>query len=174
MIDEDCVIGFFDESSPQTTSNTVRLWSFNKPIKVKNTTKLRANTFGFYALNGASVVDFKERSTKEFVCEFLRDIRASNIGKKIIVILDNFRSHKAKDTLDFAMQNDIELVFLPPYSPDLNPIEFIWKNMKRVVSCSFVHDIDHLKNLIVNEFIEYSSRVSFASSWLEKFLLHKL
>jgi hypothetical protein len=53
------VIGFFDESSPQTTSNTVRLWSFRKPTIYKNTTKLRANSFGFYALNGNSVINFK-------------------------------------------------------------------------------------------------------------------
>ncbi|WP_172399459.1 hypothetical protein [Cuniculiplasma divulgatum] len=46
------IIGFFDESAPQTTSNTVRMWSFRKPVILKNTTKFRANTFGFYAFNG--------------------------------------------------------------------------------------------------------------------------
>ena len=54
-----------DETSPQPTSNTQRLWSFNKPSVKKNTTKMRANTFGFYAINGESVVDFKGDSKKE-------------------------------------------------------------------------------------------------------------
>ncbi|MHC1587922.1 MAG: hypothetical protein ACXQTX_05635, partial [Candidatus Syntropharchaeia archaeon] len=40
-------------------------WSFNKPSVKKNTTKMRANTFGFYAINGESVVDFKGDSKKE-------------------------------------------------------------------------------------------------------------
>ena len=66
----DTIIGFFDESSPQTTANTQRMWSFRKPTIYKNTTKLKANSFGFYALNGNSVIDFKERSKKEYVCEF--------------------------------------------------------------------------------------------------------
>jgi len=47
----------------------------------KNTTKMRANTFGFYAINGKSVVDFKGNSKKESVCEFLEKIREKNSDK---------------------------------------------------------------------------------------------
>ena len=57
---DDFIIGFLDESSPQLNANTQRLWSFNKPSVKKNTTKMRSKTFGFYAINGESVVDFKE------------------------------------------------------------------------------------------------------------------
>ena len=174
MIDNDCIIGFFDESSPQTTSNTVRLWSFNKPVMIKNTTKLRANSFGFYALNGKSVIDFKERSTKEDVCSFLSTIKNCNPGKRIVIILDNFRSHRAKDTLKFAAENNLELVYLPPYSPDLNPIEFIWKSVKRVVSCNFIHDIGHMKSIIAETFIKCSEKLSYAKNWIEKFLHNML
>lgn len=142
-----------DESSPQTTANTVRLWSFSKPVMIKNMTKIRANSFGFYALNGNSVIDFKEHSTKEDVCDFLSTIKNSNMSKRIIVILDNFRSHRAKDTSNFALKHNIDLVYLPPYSPDLNPIEFIWKSIKRVISCNFIMDINHMKNMIAEAFI---------------------
>jgi len=101
-LNEDAIIGFLDESSPQTTANTQRLWSFTKPTICKNTTKLRANSFGFYALNGNSVINFKEHSRKEDVCEFLAEIRSKNPTKNIILILDNFRSHRANFTMDFA------------------------------------------------------------------------
>jgi putative transposase len=74
-LDEDVIIGFMDESSPQTTANTQRLWSFGKPIIHKNTDKMKANAFGCYMLNGASVIDFKEHSKKEDVSEFLITIR---------------------------------------------------------------------------------------------------
>lgn len=150
------------------------MWSFDKPVIIKNTSKLRANFFGFYALNGNSVIDFKERSTKEHVCDFLSTIKNSNNGKRIVIVLDNFRSHKAKDTLKFAMENNIELVYLPPYSPDLNPIEFIWKNVKRVISCNFVHDVEHMKDMIAAEFMKCSSEISFAKKWIQKFLGDKL
>jgi putative transposase len=94
--------------------------------------------------------------------------------KRIVIILDNFRSHRAKDTLDFAQANDIELVYLPPYSPDLNPIEFIWKSVKRIISCNFVKDLGHMKNLIAETFISCSSKISFARKWIETFLKNKL
>ncbi len=70
---EESVIGFFDESSPQTTANTVRLWSFHKPEIIKDTSKYRANTFGFYSINGRSVIDFEEHSKKDDVISFLKE-----------------------------------------------------------------------------------------------------
>ena len=70
---DDFIIGFLDETSPQLNANAQRLWSFNKPSVKKNTTKMRANTFGFYAINGESVVVFKGRRRKSlarfwFIC----------------------------------------------------------------------------------------------------------
>lgn len=169
-MNEDTIIGFFDEASPQTTSNTQRLWSFTKPIIYKNTTRLRANSFGFYALNGISVIDFKDDSKKESVCEFLNEIRSKNPTKTIVIILDNFRSHRANITVEFAKNNGIELVYLPPYSPELNPIEFIWKSIKRVVSREFIVDLDHMRNIIRDEFQKCAAHLSFAKRWIEKFL----
>ncbi len=164
------MIGFFDESSPQTTANTVRMWSFRKPIMCKNTTRLKANSFGFYTLNGNSVIDFKENSKTESVCDFLGKIRSKNPNLKVVMILDNFRSHRANATMEFAKDNDIELVFLPPYSPHLNPIEYIWKSIKRIVSQTFIQDVEHLRSIIKDRFEEYSSRISFAKKWIEEFL----
>jgi putative transposase len=173
-IDPDTVIGFLDETAPQTTANTQRLWSFGKPTICKNTSKLRANTFGFYALNGNSIIDFEPNSKKESVCDFLKLIWIANAGKNIVMILDNFPSHKAKIARQHAEDYGINLIYLPPYSPNLNPIEFIWKSIKREISCVFIHDVDHLKNLIKAKFYEFASRRSFASNWIDVFLENKL
>jgi hypothetical protein len=45
-----------------------RFWSFGKPQIVKNTSRYRANTFGFYPINGKEVVEFMEHSTAEYEC----------------------------------------------------------------------------------------------------------
>ncbi len=150
------------------------MWSFRKPTIYKNTTKLKANSFGFYALNGNSVIDFKERSKKEYVCEFLDEIRLKNPAKDIIVILDNFRSHRANETLNHAKKVGIELIFLPPYSPDLNPIEYIWKSIKKIISKEFIIDQEHMKRIILDAFLNFSSKLSFAKRWIEKFMNNKL
>jgi putative transposase len=84
--------------------------------------------------------------------------------------LDNFRAHKAKDSIKCANECGIKLIFLPPYSPDLNPIEFIWKSIKRVISHTFIKDLNHLRRIIFEKFQEYAKRLSFADSWIEKFL----
>jgi putative transposase len=164
------IIGFMDESSPQTTANTQRLWSFGKPTIYKNTDKMKANAFGCYMLNGTSVIDFKEHSTKEDVGEFLKTIREKNPLNKIAILCDNFTSHRAHYTIQCAKEHDIILIFLPKYSPDLNPIEFIWKSIKRVISRNFVHDIDHMRSLIQDSFLANASKLSFAAYWIERFL----
>jgi transposase len=164
------VIGFLDETSPQTTANTQRFWSSGHPKLIKNTTKFRANTFGFYSINGCSVLEFHEHSKKEDVCEFLQSIRNMNAEGDIVIILDNFRSHHANRTREFAEANRIQLVFLPPYSPDLNPIEFIWKSIRRIISRTFVRDLDHLKGIVLEGFNKFGCSLSFAQAWISKFL----
>lgn len=166
----DTVIGFMDESAPQTTDNKQRVWSFGKPTKQKNTTKYRANTFGFYPINGKEVVDFEPSSKSPRVCGFLRKIKDANPGKHILVFLDNFMSHKALDTRRFAQSLGITLVFLPKYSPDLDPIEFVWKSIKRRVSqIAFIRNEWSFKESIRTAFHRFAKSKSFMANWLEKF-----
>jgi len=131
---------------------------------------LRANTFGFYALNGTSVVDFRKHSRKEDICAFLARIRERNPGKNLLIILDNFRSHHATETREFAQKEHIDLVYLPLYSPDLNPIEYIWKSIKRIISTTFVQDLDHLKEIIESSFRKCTVHLGYARKWIEMFL----
>jgi transposase len=48
-----------------------------------------------------------------------------------VVIMDNAAFHQSKKTRQFIESAGCKLIFLPPYSPDLNPIEKFWANMKR-------------------------------------------
>jgi len=164
-----CILGFFDEASPQTTDNKQRFWSFSKSRIVKNTTKYKANTFGFYSINGKAVVDFKENSKKRSVCEFLRKIREKNPIKTIIAILDNFPSHKAKETERYAKSLDIILVFLPPHSPDLNPIEQIWRCIRKRLSQTFTNSRYSFLETIRTIFCRLAKKSSFMKNWLEEF-----
>ena len=47
-----------------------------------------------------------------------------------VIVLDNATFHKSKRTRELAEAAGCILLFLPPYSPDLNPIEQKWGNMK--------------------------------------------
>lgn len=96
-----------------------------------------------------------------------------NPDADLVIILDNFRSHHADITREYAELNKIDLVFLPPYSPDLNPIEFIWKSIRRIISQTFIRDLDHLKQIILDAFKKFGCSLSFAKAWIEKFLGNK-
>ena len=167
---EETIIGFLDESAPQTTANIVRFWSFSKPEIIKDTSKYRANTFGFYAINGNSLVNFRDRSRRENVICFITAIRDRNPEKRMVIILDNFRSHHSSIVLKTAELLNINLIFLPPYSPELNPIEFIWKSIKRTVSIAPIDSEGDLKDAKKESFMEVSGTLTFAKRWTEKFL----
>jgi len=56
-----------------------------------------------------------------------------NISKKTVIVLDNARVHKAKKVrklFDIWQNRGLFVFFLPPYSPHLNIIERLWKEMK--------------------------------------------
>lgn len=167
------MVGFLDESSPQTTSNNVRVWSFGRPCIVKNTTRIRANTLGFYAVNGVSYMSIKENSKAASFCEFFQEIRSKNPARKILVVLDNFSSHKAKIVRETADLLGIRLVYLPPYSPRLNPIEFIWKPVKRAVSKTFIISRSMMNGLISSTFYRHANSTVTARYWIKKFLNNK-
>lgn len=168
-IPSNAVVGFFDEASPQTTDNKQRFWSFGKPKISKNTTKYKANTFGFYPINGNKAVEFKENSKAHSVREFLRSISFANPGRHVVVFLDNFRSHTSKATIRFAESIGVTLAFIPKYSPDLNPIEFIWKSLRRKVSQISAKSEWSFRETIRTTFCVLAGKKSFMTGWLAKF-----
>ena len=167
------VLGFFDECSPQTTANTQRMWSFGHPPVVKNTEKIRANTFGILAVNGTSIITFREHSRKEDIREVLKEFKGANRNKRLIVILDNFGSHHAGMVREYAHRSTIQLVHLPPYAPDLNPIEQVWRAIKREVSKTFITNYEHRTATIARAFENLATKRSYVEKWVNMFLSPK-
>ncbi len=69
-----------------------------------------------------------------------------NCPKESVVIMDNASFHKGKEMQKILEDSGHTLLYLPPYSPDLNPIEKKWaqaKHIRRTLACS----IDHLFQL---------------------------
>ncbi len=153
----------------EANANTARLWSFGKPVR-RVATYVKAKVSRFYSLNGESVIEFSESNRAEDFISFLRKIRDANPEKRIVVILDNFRTHHAKKVGEEAEKLNISLVYLPPYSPDLNPIENVWKSVKRVISETSPLNVEGLKETIAKAFKKLTESISFAKSWIEKFL----
>jgi transposase len=76
---------------------------------------------------------FKGTLDGEVFAEYVREILAPTLRAGDIVILDNLTSHKVKRALEPIYRKGASAMFLPPYSPDLNPIEMAWSKMKSIL-----------------------------------------
>ncbi len=65
------------------------------------------------------------------VCELLRKLANLGLTVPITLVLDNARYQKCKVVKNLAEELGIELLYLPPYSPNLNLIERLWKFVKK-------------------------------------------
>jgi transposase len=65
-----------------------------------------------------------------------------------VVIMDNASFHKSQRTKELIESVGCRVIFLPPYSPDLNPIEKFWANMKRWIKDK-VTEFDKLYEAII-------------------------
>ena len=81
------------------------------------------------------------------------------------MILDNCPIHHSRIVAETASDLNIRLVFLPSYSPDLNPIELIWKSIKRVVSKLFFRNRDAMIEELGFRFIQEASTSTYLGSW---------
>jgi len=90
--------------------------------------------------------------------------------KRLNIVLDNYRVHKTKLVQQVAEILNINLIFLPPYSPDLNPIEDIWRKIKNILSINNYKDANTLKTTFQNLFNEIIEETTFYENWIQKFI----
>ncbi|MBZ9570193.1 transposase [Methanobrevibacter sp. TMH8] len=101
------------------------------------------------------------------------NIKPPHLKKNIDTKTIFFRPHRSKFTTKAAENLNIKLVYLPPYSPDLNPIEFVWKSIKREISPLLINNLEELRENIKINFYNLTKSISFANKWIKKFLKNK-
>ena len=69
---------------------------------------------------------------------------ASTLKPGDIVIADNFSSHKVKGVKEFIEARGARILYLPPYSPDLNPIEQVFEKLKALLRKAMARSFDAL------------------------------
>ena len=100
-----------------------------------NSGRNRLNVLGAYSPDDHTLVSIEgtESCDAELVCQLLRKVRKANPGKWLLLVLDNARYQRAHIVQAFAKRLRIRLLFLPPYSPNLNLIERFWKFLRKQV-----------------------------------------
>jgi len=112
------------------------IWSRERRFLKSNTGRNRINIMGAVNAYTKKVVTINNTTyvDAEVVAYFLEKLRSLHIdNSKIYLVLDNAKYQHCQYVMDKAVSLNIELLFLPPYSPNLNIIERLWKFSKSKV-----------------------------------------
>jgi transposase len=126
-------IYFLDAVHPEFQSQAVCGWIKKGETKTLPTTntQFRLHFVGAIALKNMEVMAREyETVNAENMIEFLKILERNSSANKIHVICDNGRANKNKAIQEYLRTSKIEIHYLPPYSPNLNPIERLWKIMR--------------------------------------------
>ena len=109
------------------------LWCFARMFIRTSSGRKRYNVLGAYnAVTGKLLTVVNESYiNSSSICEMLRLLRRSHWGETITVVLDNAAYQRCYLVREYAVLLDINLLFLPSYSPNLNLIERLWKFIKK-------------------------------------------
>lgn len=126
----------------------VREYAYAKPgqrVLGERTGKRFARTSLIAALKEGKPIapmEFKGYCNTEVVLAWVKQALIPSLQPGVVVIWDNATFHKSPKIAEALAAGGIHILFLPPYSPDLNPIEQFWATLKawiRMLNQPYLH-----------------------------------
>ena len=87
-------------------------------------------------------------TTGERFVQYLEETLLPTLRPGDIVVMDNMRSHHVKAVREILEAQGMKVLYLPPYSPDLNPIEKMWPKMKAILRKWKIRCLEQLPDAI--------------------------
>lgn len=118
------------------------------------------NTFGNHAkvnVLGAICHSIKKtfhmkskKLNSDVFMKFIEHLIILNPKKRLVLVLDNAPWHKSKKVMNFLnnLKGIVEVLWLPAYSPDMNPIEHLWRLMKSLIANHFFPTMQELSDAL--------------------------
>ena len=118
--------------------------------KTPESTPTNTTILSSVRLNGdTAYTTYSGGTTGDVFVDYLENILIPTLHKGDIVIMDNLRSHHVKAVAEVLAKAEVKLLYLPPYSPDFNPIEKMWSKIKSIRNYSvalrnpqFLHKVE--------------------------------
>lgn len=96
-------------------------------------------------LDGSTACMAIQRATNTEVFQaYAREVLLPTLSEGDIVVMDNLGAHKNAETIRLIESVGAKVCFLPPYSPDLNPIEMMWSKVKNFIRSLEPRDEENL------------------------------
>lgn len=131
------------------------------PVVLLAPTRKSVGVFGAVRVEDGRLITQKEKvfDSETFLIFLKRLLRNHKPGRKMVVVLDNARWHHAKLLQPWLWKHRrvLRLDFLPPYSPDLNVIERVWKITRRLCTHNrYFAKLEELVGAVFNQFNRWS------------------
>ncbi len=111
------------------------------PVNTPQTTTVLSSI----RFNGEKVfTTYQGGTTGDRFVTYLKETLLPTLHAGDIVVMDNMRSHHVKAVREVLEAEKIILLYLPPYSPDLNPIEKMWSKVKAILRGWKIRSLDAL------------------------------
>ena len=143
---------FIDESGAKTNMTRLRGRALRGQRVIDHAPHGHWNTTTMIAsirLDGAtSCMAVDGATTQDIFREYVRQILCPTLRAGDMVILDNLSAHKDQTCVSLIEARGATLHFLPPYSPDFNPIEMMWSKVKAFLRKAKARTIEELAKAI--------------------------
>ena len=162
---------FMDGVHPQHNTTCTNAWINKGEIKTvkSNTGKSRININGAYNPITQEVIIHEDQTINaQTIMVSFKKIEEHYLSKKIIhIFVDNAKYYKNKMVGEYLKTSRINLIFLPPYSPNLNLIERLWKLMrKKVINNKYYEKFAEFKQALLDFFIDLPKNKKLLESFI--------
>ncbi len=119
--------------------------------------------------SSTSYTTYSGGTTGDRFVDYLSKKLLPNLNNGYIIVMDNMRSHHVKAVKEVIENAGMNLIYLPPYSPDFNPIENMWSKIKSILRKLKIRNSDQIPTAIDNAFKAVS--VSDCKGWFSNCLI---
>lgn len=128
---------FVDETGTHVAMTRETAWSLCGTRAVGVVPRQRGTTLtvvGAIALDGVrAMMAYEGGTNREAFLQFVRESLVPSLRPGDVVVWDNLGAHRAAGVRDAVHAAGASVVWLPPYHPELNPIELAWTKLKRLL-----------------------------------------
>lgn len=152
----ECHLLFSDAVHFTLSAFVCMAWSQHRIFLKTASGRNRINVLGAVDAISREVITLDNTSyiTAETVMDFLHKIRGRYENKPVVVVMDNARYQHCSLVTNKAKELNIKILFLPPYSPNLNIIERLWKFTKKKLLYGKYYDTPGKFHQAVREFFK--------------------
>lgn len=170
------ILYFEDESGISLTPVVGKTWAPRGKTPIIRVNGLRGGVLAMSAISPTGRVRFrleKRKINAGVMIEFLKQIGQSHKNRKVVVVMDQAPSHTAKKIKSFIdNQTQLKTFYIPPYSPELNPDEKVWRHLKNVsLKNNMAKDKEHLARMVVGALRQIQKNPKLTKNFFKNYLV---